>query len=337
MSMASTCAGPRGACARRSTTAVSSGLFAAAGQRARARRRLVLARARTHARRRRRIGLRQEHAGAPDHDDRDADRGQRAVIGGVDATGADAATRRALRQRVQMVFQNPFASLNPRKKIGHALEEPLAINTTLGRAERDERGRAMLARVGLRPEHYRALPAHVLGRPAPAHRDRARADAASRALVVADEPVSALDVSIQAQVLNLLMDLQDDRRRLRLHLAQPRGRRADRRRGARDVPRQRRRARAEGRAVRRAAPSVHARAARQHAAHRRGARRGGARARSAQRALAASCRRRWRRRRAACFHTRCPYAIDRCAEVVPPLEPAGGAHAAACIRQDEIG
>ena len=82
----------------------------------------------------------------------------RVVIGGVDATGADAATRRTLRKAVQMVFQNPFASLNPRKKIGLALEEPLAINTTLGRAEREARGRAMLAKVGLSPEHYRRYP-----------------------------------------------------------------------------------------------------------------------------------------------------------------------------------
>jgi dipeptide transport system ATP-binding protein len=130
-------------------------------------------------------------------------------LGGVDVVKASAQQSHALRRTVQLVFQNPFGSLNPRKKIGAILESPLEINTDLDAASRAEQARAMLALVGLRPEHYDRYPHMFSG----GQRQRiaiARALMLKPALIVADEPVSALDVSIQAQVLNLLADLQQE-------------------------------------------------------------------------------------------------------------------------------
>jgi len=131
------------------------------------------------------------------------------LLGGVDVVNATDPQRHALRRSVQLVFQNPFGSLNPRKKIGSILESPLEINTTLDAQTRAEQARTMLALVGLRPEHYDRYPHMFSG----GQRQRiaiARALMLKPGLIVADEPVSALDVSIQAQVLNLLADFQQE-------------------------------------------------------------------------------------------------------------------------------
>jgi oligopeptide transport system ATP-binding protein len=128
---------------------------------------------------------------------------------GREIAGLSRRQMRPLRREMQMVFQDPYASLNPRKRVGQIIGEPLRLQGAAKGSELRREVQGLLERVGLAPEHYDRFPHEFSG----GQRQRigiARAIALRPKLIIADEPVSALDVSIQAQVINLLSDLQQE-------------------------------------------------------------------------------------------------------------------------------
>ena len=249
---------------------------------------------------------------------------------GRDLCALDANELRAFRRDAQIIFQDPYASLNPRMTVSQILTEPLALHDLVPAARRRERVEELLRLVGLEPRFARRYPHEFSG----GQRQRiaiARALAVEPKLIICDEPVSALDVSIRSQILNLLRDLQD-RLGLAYIFVSPRPRRGEAHRRPRRRDESRRASSRPrmpqalfaaprhpySRALLSAIPVPRPRAKRSRIVLQG----------EMPSALnpPSGCR----------FHTRCPYAIERCRIEVPQLLADGTGHATACHRTAEL-
>jgi peptide/nickel transport system ATP-binding protein len=255
--------------------------------------------------------------------------GGRAVYDGADLFGLRRRQMLAYRRRLQIVFQDPYSSLNPRLRVEGIIGEALDTHG-LARGRRRERIAELLVQVGLLPEHGRRFPHEFSG----GQRQRigiARALAVEPEFIVADEPVSALDVSVQAQILNLIQDLQQQYRLTMLFISHDLsvveylcddvvvlylGRVMERgpSRTLYAAPRH-----PYTRALFSAAPAPNPEAPRTRIVLRGDI--------PSPLHPPSGC----------VFRTRCPHAIDACAETLPPLEPVGPEHHVACIRHAELG
>jgi oligopeptide/dipeptide ABC transporter ATP-binding protein len=254
------------------------------------------------------------------------------LFDGVDITHADKRRRRALSREIQVVFQDPVGSLNPTRTIGDTIAEPIAVHEHLSRAAVRARVGEILERVGLRPDAARQYPKQFSG----GQRQRiaiARALVMSPRLVICDEPVSSLDLSIQAQVLNLLRDLQEEYRLSYLFIAHDlsivnylshrvfvlyKGRVAESGPAAAVATSP---SHPYTRALLAAAPVADP--DRQLARRAEYVRRDAV---ADAEPVVEGCR----------FRPRCPYAVEACG-VMPELEPAQGGTLAACFRRNELG
>jgi peptide/nickel transport system ATP-binding protein len=227
---------------------------------------------------------------------------------------------RAIARRLQMIFQDPQQSLNPRATVGRIVEEPLLVHGVRGREERRARVRSLLEKVGLRADASERLPHEFSG----GQRQRigiARALALTPSLVICDEPVSALDLSVQAQVLNLLVDLQDEFKLSYLFISHDLA--VVRHMASRVVVMY------LGRIVESGPVALLWDRARHPYTKALIAAAPGAK-RDEKRALLGDIPSPVDRPTGCAFHTRCPFKQDICTHVDPPLHSAGEDHAVAC-------